>query len=408
MSQARRLASQFPLGFAAGVPLYLSGATLSKWLADSGVSIESVGLFGLVALPYNLKFLWAPLLDRYTPPFLGRRRGWMAILVLATAAAIAIASLFEPSTQVKSLALAALAIATLSASLDIVVDAYRTDSLEESERGRGTAMYLFGYRGALLVSGSAALFAADRIGWQATYLGLAALMALGAIGVLFAPRTSTTASPVSLKEAIVRPLLELAKRPGAALWLVAFIALFRLGDGFVEQLLLPFLGERGFSNDEIGGVQKGMGLAATIVGVGIGGYLTDRIGIFRALLLFGALQAVANAGYLALATGEPSISRLIVAVGIDNLCNGFGFAALVAFLMSACDRRFSATQYALFTSLSSVLGRLIGASSGYVQASLGWQTLFTISIVAAVPALAILIARRGQLAAALPTSPETP
>ncbi len=407
MSAARRVACQLPLGFAAGIPLYLSGATLSKWLADSGVSIESVGLFGLVALPYNLKFLWAPLLDRYVPPFLGRRRGWLAVLTLATAVAIAVMSRFEPSASVRAIALAALAVATLSASLDIVVDAYRTDTLAETERGRGTAMYLFGYRGALLVSGSLALFAADRIGWQATYLGLSAVMAIGSFGVLFAPRSEVEPEVASLGIALVAPLRELLGRGRLVFLLVAFIALFRFGDGFVEQLLLPFLGERGFSNSEIAGVQKGIGLFATIVGVGIGGVLTDRIGVFKALLIFGSMQALANAGYLFLATSEPSLTGLIIAVVVDNLCNGFGFAALVAFLMTACNRKFSATQYAIFTSLSTLLGRLIGASAGFIQASTGWPTLFAISIVSAAPALLILSMFRPALKNLMPLQSES-
>lgn len=400
MGRRRRIAIQAPLGFAAGVPLYLSGTTLSKWLADSGIDFESVALLSLVALPYNLKFLWAPLLDRYRLPLLGRRRGWIALFSIAVGVAVAVMSRREPSAELEALAVAALAVATLSASLDVVVDAYRTDVLTDDERGRGSATYVIAYRIAMLTSGAGALIAADHWGWQASYLGLAALLVIGAIGAVIAPPPPRTAPPATLRHAVLMPVVEFFSRPGA-FWLIAIVALYRLGDAFVLPLLLPFFGELSFTNTEIGVIQNGMGMAATIVGVGIGGVIADRIGVVRALLWFGILQAAANAGYLMLATTEPTLIGFAAAVAIDNVCNGLGFAALVAFLMALCKRRFSATQYALLTSASSVLGRLLGAASGYIQVALGWASLLGLSIAIALPALLLIRVRWRELEAAV-------
>ena len=393
-----RVGVQAPLGFAAGIPLYLSSLTLSKWLADRGVDIESVGLFALVALPYNFKFVWAPLFDRYAPPWLDARRGWMLVFAPLTALAIAAMATLDPASDTGALAVAALCVATLSASLDVVVDAYRAEVLEAGERGRGASTYVIGYRLGLIVSGFGALSLADHLGWQSTYAALAGLALVSAGAVLAAPPPRAHRPPTSLGAAIVEPLRELFARRGA-LAVLAFVLLFKIGESFALQLLLPFLGAAGYDNAEIGLVQNAVGLTATIAGVGLGGPLVDRLGLIRSLLIFGALQSLGNLGYLAIAAAaSPGSAALVVAVVIDNVCNGLGTAALVAFFMALCHRRYSATQYALLTSASTVLGRFVSASSGYLQAAVGWAGLFLASVLAALPALAILIAWRAAIA----------
>lgn len=396
-----RVGVQAPLGLAAGIPLYLTGQTLSKWLFDRGVDIESIGLFALVALPYNFKFAWAPLFDRYAPPWIARRfdqrRGWMLGFAALTALALAVMSLFDAGESTESLAVAALCVAGLSASLDIVVDAYRTEVLRAGERGRGASTYVIGYRVGIIAASSGALLLSDAIGWQPTYAAMAGLMAIAATAVLIAPPPAEHRKPDSLRAAVVDPLRELFGRPGAGA-VIAFVLLFKVGELAVQQLLLPFLGAVGFDNTDIAVMQNFVGMGATIVGVGLGGPLVDRLGLVRSLLVFGALQSVANVGYLLLALIDgPGLIELGVAVVIDNVCNGLGTAALVAFFMALCHRRYSATQYALLTSASTLLGRVTGATSGYLKSAVEWSGLFAASIAAALPALAILVLARERI-----------
>jgi PAT family beta-lactamase induction signal transducer AmpG len=385
----RRIAAQAPLGFAAGLPLYLTGGTLTAWMEDSGVSIEAIGVFALVAVPYNLKFLWAPVLDRYRVPVLGRRRGWIALFQVLLAAAIAVLGLVDVSTATLGVAAAALCVAVLSASQDVVVDAYRTDVLTPSERGRGTGMYVSGYRIALIVAGSGAFVLADVISWQATYFILSGLMLLTVVGTLWAPEATEYAPPPDLRSAVVLPLKEFFHRRGALL-IIVFVMLYKVGDAVAGHRIPPFLLDIDFSKSEIGVVQKGIGMAATIVGASIGGVLIDRIGIVKSLFFFGLAQALANVGYLGLALTDAGLAGLTAAVAIDNVCNGLGTAAFVAYLMSLCHHRFSATQYALFTSAATLVGRVLGAATGFLVASYGWAVFFACTIVLAVPALALL------------------
>lgn len=388
MSRARRIAFQLPLGLSSGLPLLLTGSTLTAWLADEGVDLKAIGLFALVSLPYNVKFLWAPLLDRFALPGLGRRRGWMLATQLLLMLAIAALAGMEPHASL-ALAVAAVAVAILSASQDIVVDAYRTELLPGTERGKGSAMYVTGYRIGMIVAGSGALVLADHVSWQTTYLLLAALMAVGVVATLLAPATPAVAPPRTVHEAVIAPLGEFFTRE-RALIILAFILLYRVGDSLVGHMLTPFLLSVSFTKTEIGVLQKFLGLAATIAGVGLGGVLADRIGTWRALIYFGLLQAVANAGYLLLAVTGKSTAALVVAITVDQVCNGLGTAALVVFLMALCHQRFSATQYALFTSASTVLGRFLSSVSGYLIVTAGWTGFFVASIVIALPALVLL------------------
>lgn len=387
--RARRVGIQVPLGFAAGIPLFLTGTTLTAWATDVGVSMVAVGAMALVKLPYNFKFLWAPLLDRFTLPWLGRRRGWMIVMQLALTLAIFAMGTMNPASMMGKLAIIAVAVAALSASQDIVIDAYRTDMLGDHERGRGAAAYVISYRIALIVTGSGALILSDHVSWQVTYWVMAGLMSTGVIATFLAPRSPAIRPPRDLVAAVVLPFREFFSRRNAILAL-AIVMSYKFGDALAGHLITPFLMKVGFAKTDIGVLQKALGMAATIAGAAAGGVVADRIGVLRALLIFGVLQTLANVGYAVLAVTGKSYALLVVAVGVDNLCNGLGTAAFVAFLMSLCRRRFSATQYALFTSASSILGRLLGAFSGYVVDGIGWVGFFIVTIVVAIPALVVI------------------
>ncbi len=389
MTRARRIGIQGPLGFGSGVPLYLTGGTLTAWMTVAGVDLKAIGLFALVALPYNLKFLWAPLLDRYAPPLWSGRRGWMVTFQLCLIAAIALMAGVDPRGNPEALVVVALMVVCLSATLDIVVDAYRTDVLEREERGRGTAAYVIGYRTALILTGGGAIALSRWVPWPVLYLCMAGLMTVAIVGTLAAPAEPETTPPPSLRAAVIEPFAELFRRRGA-LVAIAFVLLFKVGDWLSMQLLYPFLDGRGYSELEIGLVQKFAGMSATIAGAVIGGAMVDRIGVRRALLWFGGAQAFANAGYVWLAVSPHSVPGLIGAVVVDNLCNGLGMAAFLALIMSLCDRRFSAAQYALLTSASSVVGRILSAASGFIVTAVGWAAFFAGTIALAVPALVLI------------------
>ncbi len=386
----KRIGIQLPLGFSSGLPLLLTGATLTAWLQDEHVNLVAIGAFAAVSLPYNFKFLWAPLLDRYTLPLLGRRRGWILLFQLLLAGALAAMGTIDAGASPAAIAVMAVAVAALSASQDVVIDAYRTDLLDAGQRGRGTATYVVGYRVALIVAGAGALALADQVSWRLVYFALAALMAVQVVGTFAAPEPERQHRPASLADAIWKPLGEFFGRRGALVVLSA-VALYKFGDSMVSHMVVPFLQQTGFSKTEIGAVQKFAGMAATIAGVGLGGIVLDRIGVLRTLIWFGLLQAVANVGYIVLALHGKSHATLIVAIILDNLCNGLGTAAFVAWLMSLCDERYSATQYALLTSASTILGRLLGAGAGWIVDDIGWAGFFAVTIVVAIPALALIL-----------------
>lgn len=385
-----RVAAMLALGFASGLPSPLTGATLSAWLRSAGVSLTSIGALALLSLPYNLKFLWAPVLDRFDLPWLGRRRGWMVVLQLALLLAIAALGSADPRRAPLVLALLALVTASLSASFDVVADAYRTEALAPAQHAAGTAVFVTGYRLALIVAGAGALILSDHLSWSVVYGALAALTAVGMVCAALAPPTLAEAQrPASLRDAIVRPLVELLGRPHAGATL-AVVMLYKVGDVIAGYLLTPFLIDVGLTRSEIGAIQKGLGLVASIGGSLLAGGLVPRLGLRLALIAFGLLQAGANLLYIAV--GGLSHGRLLVvtAVGIDNLCGGLGTAAFVTFMMSLCDRRFTAFQYALLSSLSTVAGRLLGAAGGWLAERWGWPAFFAITIAAALPALMVL------------------
>ncbi len=361
-------------------------------MTTEGVDLATIGWFGLVGLPYSLKFLWSPLVDRFLPPFLGRRRGWLLLTQGALLLAIATMSLQRPDQALQLLAINAVLIAFFSASQDIAADAYRTDVLQEWEMGAGAAVFVLGYRIALLVTGAWAFILADRIPWPMVYLLLSAFMAVGLASAIWAPEPQELRPPESLSEAVILPFREFFERSGweQGVLILVFIVLYKLGDALVSSMSTPFLLQTGFTQTTIGAIQGGMGLVATIVGALVGGAILSKIGINRSLWVFGGLQAVSNLAYWLLATVGTSSSLLVITINIENFCGGLGTAAFVAFLMSLCNHRFSATQYALLSSLMAVSRDILVAPAGQVAKATGWPLFFLISIAAAVPGLLLL------------------
>ena len=386
-----RIGTILLLGFSSGLPLALTGGTLQAWMTVEGVDLKTIGIFTLVGVPYTFKFLWAPFLDRFVPPVLGRRRGWILIFQLTLMALIVSMSGFSPKSAPWVVAFLAVMITTMSASQDIVVDAYRTDVLHERERGLGAGVFVTGYRIAMLVSGALALIFSEIIGWRLTYLLVAGVMTLGVLATLFGPEPEVkVAPPRTMAEAVGGPLKEFFSRPGA--WaLLALIVLYKIGDAFAGSLTTAFL-IRGveFSVGEVGAINKGMGLIATIVGALFGGVIMSRLGMFRSLLYFGILQAVSNLSFMVLAFVGKNYILMVIAVLFENLAGGMGTAAFVGFLMALCDHRFTATQFALLSALAA-LGRVfVGPPSGYLVEITGWAVFFFITFLAALPGLGLL------------------
>lgn len=389
----RKMAALLFLGFSSGLPLLLTTKTLQAWMTVEGVDLTAIGLFSLVGLPYSLKFLWSPLLDRYVPPFLGRRRGWMVITQLGLLLAIALLAFQNPSQELRFVAVVALIVAFLSASQDIAFDAYRTDVLAEREMGAGAAIAVLGYRIALLATGSIALILADQIGWPIVYVLMAGLMFVGIITSFWAPEPIVQERPPeSLAAAIKFPFMEFFQRAGVGrgFSILVFIVLYKLGDALAANLSTPFLLQTGFSQTDIGAIQGGLGLIATIIGALAGGAILSKIGINRSLWIFGGLQAISNLAYFILAQAGQVYPLMVAAINIENFCAGLGTAAFVAFLMSLCNQRFSATQFALLSSLMAVSRDILVAPAGGIAKATGWPVFFLITIVAALPGLLLL------------------
>ncbi len=389
---SQKMAALILLGFSSGLPLFLTSKTLQAWMTVEKVDLTAIGLFSLVGVPYSLKFLWSPLLDWFTLPFLGRRRGWLITLQIGLLIAIACMALQQPKQALQFLAINAVVIAFLSATQDIAADAYRTDVLDPLEMGAGAAVFVLGYRIALLLTGSLALILADRIAWSSVYLLLSLGMGIGIIATLFAPEPKEISPPDSLRAAVILPFREFIQRQGVfhAILTLLFIVLYKLGDSFVNNMSTPFLLQTGFTQTDIGALQGGMGLIATIVGTLAGGAILSKIGLNRSLWVFGALQAVSNLAYLVLAQVGKNYQVLVLTINIENFCAGLGTAAFVAFLMNMCNQRYSATQYALLSSFMAVSRDILVAPAGSLAKSTGWPLFFIISIFAAVPGLLLL------------------
>ena len=379
------------LGFSSGLPLALSGSTLQAWLTVEDVDIKTIGLFSLVGLPYTLKFLWSPLMDRFIVPIFGRRRGWIALSQLALIGLILGMSVTSPQNGLWFLALLAFCLTFVSASQDVAIDAYRTELLRERERGMGAAVSVTGYRVAMLVSGALALILSEYLGWRATYMLMALIMSIGVVAVWLGPEPEDLGTPpASMKDAVEGPFKEFFSRTGV--WsLLALIVLYKLGDAFAGSLTTTFL-IRGvnFSVGEVGAINKGMGLASTIIGALFGGVLMARLRLFKALLIFGILQAVSNLSFMVLALVGKSYPLMIFTIAFENLAGGMGTAAFVAFLMILCNHSYTATQFALLSALAS-LGRVfVGPLSGVLVDGMGWTVFFFTTFLFALPGLVLL------------------
>ncbi|HHR6079736.1 TPA: muropeptide MFS transporter AmpG [Providencia alcalifaciens] len=387
------------LGFVSGLPLALTAGTLQAWLTVEKIDIKTIGFFSLVGQAYVLKFLWSPMMDRYTPPFLGRRRGWLLTTQILLVISIAGMSFMNPSEHLWWLAALAVTVAFCSASQDIVFDAYKTDLLSAEERGIGAATSVMGYRISMLVSGGLALWLADKfLTWQQLYLFMAGLMFIGIFATLFAKEPQeNTAPPTSLKDAIYEPLAEFFSRNNA--WLILLLLIFyKMGDAFVMALNTNFLlNALGFSLSEVGTVNKTVGMAATIIGALFGGYLMKNMSLFRALFVFGVLQGGSNIGYWFLAVTPPNIISMGSIIFLENIFSGMGTAAFVALLMTLCNKSLSATQFALLSALSAVGRVYIGPVASIFVSTYGWPMFYLISIGVAVPGVLLLLACRTSL-----------
>jgi PAT family beta-lactamase induction signal transducer AmpG len=396
----KRVVLMLPLGFASGLPLALTSGTLQAWLTVAGLDLKTIGIFTLIGLPYSLKFLWAPFIDRISLPWLGRRRGWMLVTQIAVTLGLALMGLIGSTESPHWLGLIAVGVAFCSASLDIVFDAYRTDLLLPAERGFGAALWVNGYRLAI----------AEQIGWKGTYLVLGALMGTGIVTILLSPNPpGGGAAPKTLKEAVGFPLRELFARPGIY-GLLCLIILYKLGDAIAGSLQTAFfIGGLGFTAGEVGYV-KGLGIAATLIGALAGGLIMARSGLIRSLLFFGLLQAFSNLSFMFLAWIGKSYEALAASVVIENVTGGMGTAAFVALVMSLCDHRYTATQFALLSSLEA-LGRVFaGRPSAEAVGMLGWDWFFFLSFVLALPGCWLVWLYRRQLPQDLSdeTSPDSP
>jgi PAT family beta-lactamase induction signal transducer AmpG len=397
----RRVLVVLLLGFSSGLPLALTAGTLQAWFTVEQVDVLTIGFLTLVGQPYVYKFLWAPFLDRYCLPFLTRRRGWIFLTQLCLFFSVMAMAFLKPASQPVALGFLAVLVSFFSASQDIVVDAYRTEILEEKERGIGSAFFMTGYRVAMLVSGSLALILAAQIGWYHTYLCMGGLMLIGLWATWIAPEPAwDTAARAdqskSLLTFMLDPLREFLARPGIA-GLLLLVVLYKLGPAFTVALTTHFL-LRGleFSLIEVGAVAKTVGLTATLLGALTGGILLVRLGLYRAMFLFGILQALAILSFMALAMVGKNYPVMMVVLFIENFFSGMASDVFVVLLMTLCHRQYTATQFALLASLAA-LGRVFaGPIAGFMVKHMSWVDFYFYCFLIALPCLFLLYYLRNQ------------
>jgi MFS transporter, PAT family, beta-lactamase induction signal transducer AmpG len=385
-----RMLTAFTMGFSSGLPLLLTISVLQAWMKEEGVNLGTIGMMSLVGLPYTVKFLWAPFLDRFTLPFLGRRRGWLLTFQLLPAAAIFGLGSTDPGVHPWVVAFAAFLVTFFSASQDIVVDAYRREDLPDAELGLGSSLAINGYRFGMLLASGGGLILSDIIPFSAVYHIMSACMLPGILTTLLAPEPAVAeGTPRTLKEAVIRPLAEYFSRKGAVTILI-FILLYKIGDTMASAIATPFYLELGFSKTEIGAVVKIFGFWAVLAGSLVGGILMLRLGIYKSLWIFGILQAVSTACFVALAMIGPKTVALSAVIAFENITSGMGTAAYSAFMASITNRKFTATQYALLSSLMGVPRVIASAPTGYLARFLGWEGFFTVCTLAAIPGIILL------------------
>jgi len=380
----------FFLGISSGIPLLITGSTLQAWMTDEKVNLAVIGMFSLVGLPYTVKFLWSPFLDRYVPPFLGRRRGWMLISQILLLFAIGAFYLVRPAESPWIVAFLASLVSFFSASQDIVIDAYRRELLRDEELGLGSSFASNGYRIGMLISGAFALFLADRIPWNYVYLLLAASLFIGMITTFLGPNPDgQIIPPKTIREAVIEPFTDYFRRRGA-FEILAFILLYKIGDVMAANMTTPFILKIGFSKTDLAVVAKTFGIIAIIVGGLLGGILLLRMGLHSALWIFGILQACSTLAFSVLASAGHKYSVLVATVAFENFTSGMGASAFIAFMASLCNKRFTATQYALLSSLMGIPRVIIASPTGYLAERVGWVHFFVFCTLVAIPGLALL------------------
>jgi PAT family beta-lactamase induction signal transducer AmpG len=391
-----RMLVAFLMGFSCGAPLLLTSTVLQAWMTEQGVDLTVIGFFSLVGLPYTLKFLWAPIFDRFTLPFLGRRRGWMLLMQLTLILALIGLGLTDPGQTPWLVALAAFFVTFFSASQDIVVDAYRREDLSDNQLGLGSSFYVNGYRVGMLLAGSGGLILADYLSFDQVYLLMAASLLVGIVTTLVCREPPLTrGTPRNFREAVVEPFVDYFNRDRALL-LLLFILLYKIGDQMASTLTTPFYLDLGFSKTQIGAVAKLFGFWSTIVGGLVGGTILLRIGIIRSLWIFGILQAVSILSFSALALMGNTITGLIVAIVLEQLTSGMGTCAYVAYMASLTNKKFTATQYALLSSCMGIPRVIIAAPAGWLAELVGWPLFFLGCALAAIPGLLLLPLVAGQ------------
>ena len=379
------------MGFACGLPLLLTISVLQAWMKEEGVDLTVIGMMSLVGLPYTLKFLWAPVLDRFTLPFLGRRRGWLLIAQVTLIFSISGLGFSDPVKNPWMMAFAAFLVTFFSASQDIVVDAYRREDLPDEELGLGSSLYVNGYRVGMLLASGGGLIMADHMPFFMVYQIMAVCMLPGVVTTLLAPEPEIHAgTPKTMREAVFDPLIEYFSRRGA-LWILAFILFYKIGDTMASAMTIPFYLDIGFSKTQIGMVVKLFGFWAIVAGTLIGGVIMLRLGINRSLWAFGFFQAVSTAGFAVLAFFGNSLPLLSTVIAFENLSSGMGTAAFIAFMASITNKKFTATQYALLSSLMGVPRVMASAPTGFLAKNLGWETFFIACTLIAAPGMLLLL-----------------
>ena len=379
-------------GFSSGLPLYILISLLPAWMRSEGVDLKAIGLFALIQLPFTWKFLWAPLFDRYVPP-LGRRRGWLFIWQTTLLLSIPAFGALQPKLDLWAIAYLAAVVAFFSASQDIVLDAYRRELLPDSELGLGNAIHVNAYKIAGLIPGSLSLILADYLPWSSVFIITALFMLPGLVMTLFVSEPELkNGAPKTLRDAVVEPFHEFISRNGvkSALLVLAFIFFYKLGDSMATALATPFYLDMGFSKTEIGLVAKNAGFWPSVIGALLGGIWMIKLGINRALWIFGGVQIFSILGFAWLATVGHSLPWLALVIGVEALGVGLGTAAFVAFIAHTTHPLYTATQFALFTSLAAVPRTFANATTGYLVDWFGWVTFFLFCFILAIPGMLLL------------------
>ncbi len=391
---SRRMLVCIFIGFTSGMPLYVLIQLVPAWLRSHDVDLATIGLFALVSLPYTWKFLWSPLMDRFTPPFLGRRRGWAVITQLALLICIGLLGMFDPGESLRVIVALVFAVSLFSASQDIVIDAYRRELLADDELGTGNSLFINAYRLSSLVPGSLALILSDHLAWSTVYWVTASFMLVGVATTLVIREVSDDSlAPHSLREAVIEPFREFFRRDGvpAALAMLAFMFLYKLGDNMATALATPFYLDMGFTRTEIGAIAKVAALWSVVAGSIIGGIAMLRLSINRALWLFGFVQMITILGFAWLSVVGHSPTGLFLVVSAEYLGVGLGTVALTAYIARETSRAFTATQFALFTSFIAVPRTFANASTGFLVEWMGYTDFFLLCTAVALPGMLMLL-----------------